>query len=134
METNIVDMPVDDVIVRNRVREDDGDLETLEASIRNIGLICPIIVDSKNVLISGGRRLQACKNIAQESIMACRLGIDASSLKALDIQGDENLCRLPLTNDEIEKHIELKKRTASGKTGSRGDFIAGIKKMIGSSK
>ncbi|MDP6525142.1 MAG: ParB N-terminal domain-containing protein [Kiritimatiellia bacterium] len=133
MQTNIVEMAIDDVIVKDRPRKDDGDLGTLEASIQKLGLLCPIIVDANNVLITGGRRLQACRNIGRKKVSVCRLGIEAGSMKALDIQADENLCRQSLTSEEIEAHIEIKKRAVSGRSVPGAGLVNGIKKVFGTS-
>lgn len=133
MQSNIVDMAIDSITVKERPRKDDGDLSTLEASIRKLGLLCPIIVDANNVLITGGRRLQACRNLGREKVSVCRLEIEAGSMKALDIQGDENLCRQPLTSEEIEAHIEIKKRAVSGRSMPGTGLVNGIKKVFGTS-
>ena len=39
------------------------DVSTLERSIETIGLIAPLIVNEKNVLLAGARRWQALKNL-----------------------------------------------------------------------
>lgn len=113
MEQNFVDIKTDDIIVKYRARKDDGDIAELQDSIERCGLLNPIIIDVDNVLIAGGRRLQACRNIGKETITVCRLGIRANSLKGLDIQSDENFCRLPLSAPELNEHIERKKKFAS---------------------
>lgn len=127
MKRTSIELPIDQIAVRMRVRGDDGDLAPLEASIRKMGLLHPILVDRNGVLISGGRRLQACKNIGHTSIQAIRFDILYSSMEALDIQTDDNLCILPLSQADIEEHIASKKR----KIGEPGSGLASwIKRTI----
>ena len=131
-DQNIVNIAVNDVVVKYRPREDDGDLSALEESIRRLGLIAPIVIDSENVLIAGGRRLQACKNLGMATIAADRIGVKAGSMKALDIQADENLCRLPLSSEEFERHVRKKKKRAEADERSHkmSDLFAGLKKAF----
>lgn len=102
------------VSVKVRLRSHDGDLYPLEESIRKLGLLQPIIVDRNNVLIEGGRRLQACRNVGLETVSALRFDIDYNSMEGLDIQGDAAMCHLALPDEDIEKHIQAKKATMAG--------------------
>ena len=77
-------------------RKDLGDLTELEKSIEEIGQIHPIIKDTKGVLITGRRRLQACKNIGVEPIIKI---IDFTNPEKAEI--DENTCRKDFTPSEI---------------------------------
>ena len=124
MNRAFTEIDIDNVIIKSQLREHNGDLLTLENSIRKLGLLCPVIIDSNNVLISGRRRLAACRNAGIKKIPALKLDIDANSMIALDIQSDENLCRQPLSSRELEKHIQLKKiiMTEKEPTRSRGFF------------
>lgn len=112
MEHTLVTVNVDDIIVKYNPRLDAGELATLQESIERVGLLNPITIDVDNVLIAGSRRLQACRNLGRDTIPALRLGVRANSLKGLDIQSDENLCRLSLTNAELNAHIDRKTRFA----------------------
>ena len=109
MQQEIVELDVKDVIVKHRARKDDGDLSALEESIRRLGLIAPIVVDPNNVLVAGGRRIEACRRIGLTTILARRLSVPACSMRALSIQTDENLCRKALTHDELYAQIKTKK-------------------------
>ena len=51
------------------------------------------------------------------TISAVRFDADAGSMKAAEIQSDENLCRLPLTPGELETTIGLKKSLRRSKEG-----------------
>jgi len=114
MKRELVELNVGDIQTRSRLRNNLGDLATLEGSLRKLGLLVPIIVGRGNVLIAGGRRLQACRNIGMTTVPALRLDIEFNSMEALDIQSDENLCRQPLTAEELERHIRSKQQSMGG--------------------
>jgi ParB family chromosome partitioning protein len=123
----LIEIDIDSIVVKNRIREDLGDLTPLERSIKDLGLIFPILVNESNVLISGERRLAACKNIGETTVRALRVDVDENSMHALDIQSGENLCRKPLSNLELEKEIELKK--SAMKLG-KGGVIGSVKNLF----
>ena len=132
MNTTFVEISIDDVAVKDTSRKDNGDLTTLENSIRKLGLLCPLIVDRENVLISGSRRLQACRNAGLTEIPVLKLDVEFGSMTALDIHGDENLCRLPLSAEELEDLIKRKKSTLASGTAPTGGgtVLGGIKRML----
>ena len=129
MNRELIELDVNTIKVRLRPRDDDGNLSTLEQSIKQLGLLQPIMVDKDNTLITGGRRLQACKNAGLAKIAAFRLDIAFDDIAALAIQSDENLCRQQLSNEELEKHIQLKKSAVNGKLPSNG-LLAPLKKLF----
>jgi ParB family transcriptional regulator, chromosome partitioning protein len=94
-----------------RPRESNGDLTSMVASIRKVGLLHPVIVDRRNRLIAGGRRLEACRIAGLAEVPAFRVDVDADSMAGLSIQADENLCRLGLTQAELDRHIRMKTAT-----------------------
>ena len=102
----------------HHIRTDLGDLSDLETSIARFGLLHPVIVDSKNRLISGARRLQACRNLGFTEIQALRVQTAADSLDALVIYSDENLCRRTLSAAEMDALIQLKKSMMGSRSGS----------------
>ena len=61
-------MLISKIRVGKRFRKDIGELETLKNSIQEIGLLQPIVVDEKNNLIAGQRRLMACKELGWKEI------------------------------------------------------------------
>lgn len=61
-------IPFSSIIVTNRLREDLGDIDELAESILEHGLIQPLVVDSNNNLIAGGRRHAAITLIRQREI------------------------------------------------------------------
>jgi ParB family chromosome partitioning protein len=61
-------MPVSAIIIGERHRKDMGDLASLARSIRDIGLLHPIVVSQDGLLLAGGRRLEACKMLGWQDI------------------------------------------------------------------
>jgi len=109
MDMELLDLEIEQITVQNRVRANLGDLTTLEQSIRRLGLLFPVLVDQNGMLVSGARRLQACRNLGMTTIPVLRAPIDVGALKLLEVQCDENLCRKPFTAQELEDEIERKK-------------------------
>lgn len=56
----VIDVPIAKVHIGDRHRRDMGDMESLAANIREMGLLQPIGVDEFYNLIYGQRRLEAC--------------------------------------------------------------------------
>ena len=54
-------LPISKIKVSSRYRKDLGDLAGLAASVKELGLLHPVVVRSDRRLIAGERRLQACK-------------------------------------------------------------------------
>ena len=50
----------EEIIVGVRIREDMGDIDGLAGSIKERGLLCPILILKDRTLICGSRRLAAC--------------------------------------------------------------------------
>ncbi|MBF0400748.1 MAG: ParB N-terminal domain-containing protein [Magnetococcales bacterium] len=96
----IVLVPIDNIIVGKRHRQDLGDIEALAGSINTLGLLQPIGVDSQMNLVFGQRRLEACRSLEWENISA-RV-IDVPSLLA---ERDEN---------EVRKNFTISERVAIG--------------------
>jgi ParB family chromosome partitioning protein len=129
MNKEFIEIDVDIINIRNTMRSDLGNLTTLEQSIKKIGLLCPVIIDKNNNLIVGARRLQACKNAGITSVSAFKIDIDDKSMQALDIQSDENLCRLELSPEDLENHIKAKVLTVK-QPKPVGKIIGWFKKLF----
>jgi ParB family chromosome partitioning protein len=95
-----VKIPITDIIVNKRIRKDLGDIEVLAESFKCYGQITPIIINKKNVLIAGGRRLEAAKFLGWQTINA--VVIDRSGeLEQLEIELEENKYRKDFNDAEI---------------------------------
>lgn len=93
-------IPIEDVIVKRRVRKDNGDIAALAESLRRFGLINPILVTKKNVLLAGRRRLEAARSLGWRTINA--IVVDArDDITRLELEMEENLQRSDFTQDEL---------------------------------
>lgn len=77
-----------------------GDIETLAESLRNHGQISPIVISRKNVLIAGGRRLEAAKRLGWRTINAVILE-NSNELSRLKLEIEENTQRRDFTMEEL---------------------------------
>lgn len=95
-------LPLERIKIGARRREQLGDIAGLAASIRQYGLLHPIVVDAKNNLVAGGRRLLACEQLSWTEVPVRRLG-DLTPLERREIEVEENLRRKDLTPAERSK-------------------------------
>lgn len=85
-------LPIHEIKVENRQREDLGDIQSLADSIAKYGLIQPIIVDQNKRLIAGGRRLTACVLLGFKQVdVVFRETISEDELYELELE--ENIRR-----------------------------------------
>jgi ParB family chromosome partitioning protein len=61
-------LPITKIRVRNRYRKKLGDIESLATSIKELGLLHPIVVRPDGRLIAGERRLAACKRLGWKTV------------------------------------------------------------------
>jgi len=132
MRREFVEVDIDEVTIRESIREDIGDINMLTASVSKVGLLNPILIDRDNIMITGARRMAACRAAGIRQIPAIRLDTDYNSMAALDIQVDLNLCRQPLTGKEVEKLIGKKRLAASRQdAATAGGMLSRIKQLFG---
>lgn len=62
------EIPISQIHIGKRLREDIGNISSLCSSISSIGLLHPIIVTSDYHLVAGQRRLAAVKQLGWENI------------------------------------------------------------------
>ena len=91
---------VKDIVVRKRIRKNMGDIEILAESLKRHGQISPIVISKKNVLIAGGRRLEAAKSLGWRTINAVILD-NSTELSRLQLEIEENTQRRDFTMDEL---------------------------------
>lgn len=101
--TDVVDsMPVADIIVENRHRRDLGDLDALAASIREVGLLHPVVVAASGQVVAGQRRLEAVKRLGWEHVPVRVVSHLDDASAALVAERDENTCRKDMTPTELQ--------------------------------
>ncbi|MCL6592833.1 MAG: ParB N-terminal domain-containing protein, partial [Alicyclobacillus sp.] len=97
-------LPIEQIVVEERIREDLGNLDDLAESLRQYGLIHPIVVDAQNRLVAGGRRLEAAKRLGWTEIEVRYLG-ELSELERRMIEIEENVRRKDLTEYERSQRL-----------------------------
>jgi ParB family chromosome partitioning protein len=98
---------LDEIKVGNRCRQNLGNIDDLAASIQELGLLQPIVVNGDHQLVAGARRLAAVRELGWETVpVRVAEGLD-DALKLLLAERDENLCRKDFSPFEM---VEMKKR------------------------
>jgi len=77
-----------------------GDIEALAESLKRYGQISPIVISPKNVLIAGGRRLEAAKYLGWRNINAV-ISESSSELARLELEVEENMQRRDFNMEEV---------------------------------
>ncbi len=91
---------ISEIKIGNRIRTNPGDLTGLRDSMRRLGLLQPILIDSKYNLIAGFRRLESAKMLGWESIEA-RLIETRDKKERLLIEAEENTTRRDFSAEEM---------------------------------
>jgi ParB family chromosome partitioning protein len=91
---------IEDIKVKNRIRKDMGDMNALAESMKRFGQISPILISRDNVLIAGGRRLEAAKTLGWHTINAVIAEIP-DNVTLLDFEVEENVQRREFSSEEI---------------------------------
>lgn len=103
---------ISDIKLVNRYRKDYGDIEELAKSIKEIGLIQPIVVDSELRLLAGGRRYTACALLGMKTIPVVDMG-ELTETQRTEIEAEENIRRKNFTWQEevtiIKKLVDIKR-------------------------
>lgn len=113
---------VSEIIVEDRAREDYGDIDELKQSIKENGIIEPVVVENREQnyrLIAGGRRIKAAKAVDIEEVPAIiHDRLTRKDRKTLELS--ENLHRKDLTwQEEVKMKKELNKLQVE-KYGEKG--------------
>jgi ParB family chromosome partitioning protein len=93
-------VPIEDIKVKKRIRKDLGNIEALADSMQRFGLLNPISITRKNVLIAGGRRLEAARKLGWRTINAVVVEIP-SRISRLEFEVEENLQRQDFSPEEL---------------------------------
>jgi ParB family chromosome partitioning protein len=93
-------IPINDIVVKKRIRKELGDIEALAESLKRFGQISPIVISKKNVLIAGGRRLEAAKFLGWRTINAV-ISESSGELAQLEMEVEENIQRRDFNMEEV---------------------------------
>lgn len=102
MSDNTTSVMVDDIVVRDRYREDYGDLEPLIDNIKKYGIISPLaVVDEGGILylLAGERRLKAAKEAGLDTVPV-RIYSNLEPVDKKIIELSENIHRKDMTPHE----------------------------------
>lgn len=86
--------------VANRVRKDLGDIQSLAESIREHGLLNPLVITSSYELVAGHRRLEAARRLGWR-VIQCRIVDTTDPTALLQIEMEENTARKQFSPDEL---------------------------------
>lgn len=95
-------IPINNINVSDRAREDVGDIDSLKESIERDGLIHPIVVQrqgGKYLLLAGARRLEACRQLGW-TVIPAMIHEPTDKLKRKLVELYENLARKSFTWQE----------------------------------
>lgn len=103
-EVMAVDLPIGefmmikiaDIKIGDRFRRDLGDIAGMADSVKEVGLLQPILVNTELQLVSGIRRLEAHRHLGREQILARVLDIEDPVLASIE----EDRSRKPLLATE----------------------------------
>lgn len=124
----MVQMKVDDVRVRRRVRKDMGDLKSLMDSMRKHGLLQPIVVTDSNELIAGHRRLESARRLGWQTITA-RIVDEDDPILLLEMEIEENEARKNFSSDEMADALMRLDRLRRPSLWMR--FLAWLRRLFG---
>ena len=117
-----------DIKVGERSRKDMGDIAQLAASIRENGLVQPVIVTSDMALIAGERRLTAARSLGWSEIEVHVSGGRDDTVSLLRAERAENTCRKEMTPEEMvrsARQIEAAERAAARERQREGQRRGG---------
>lgn len=98
---------IDKVIIRRRVRNNLGDLSSLMESLKRHGLLNPIVITNRNELVAGHRRTEAARRLGWTTIEA-RVVDPEDRAELVEMEIEENTQRKNLTTDELaEAYLKL---------------------------
>jgi ParB family chromosome partitioning protein len=101
-------MKISEIVVNERFRKIDiNKVKELSESINEVGLLCPVLVSKRNVLIAGNHRIEACKLLGMTEIETKT--IDATDLIIELAEIDENLIRNELHYIDRGNHLTRRK-------------------------
>ena len=93
-------IPVEEIVIKRRIRQDLGDISKLMESLKAYALMNPILINSSRELIAGRRRLEAAKRLGWKNIEA-HIVDSGFEMNELEMEIDENLLRRNLSAVEL---------------------------------
>lgn len=116
-------MRIDAIKIEGRHRKDFRDLDSLAASIEELGVLQPVLVTADFRLIAGERRIRAANSLGMETIPARVVSHLSEAADLLKAERDENVCRQEMTVSEkvsLAKQIEELEKPAAAERQAEG--------------
>ena len=102
-------IPIEEIVVKKRIRQDLGDLSKLMESLKAYGLMNPVLINSSRELIAGRRRLEAARRLGWKNIEV-HIVDSSSEVAELEMEIDENLQRRNLSAVELAEGMSRLER------------------------
>ena len=107
-------IPIDSIIIRDRVRKEFGDINSLADSISSVGLLQPIVINENNELIDGQRRIKAYEQLERTEIPFFRVNLEKIILG--EFHANSNRKELTTTervniSNAVEKYLHERSRS-----------------------
>jgi hypothetical protein len=97
-------IPIHQIKIGERRRQDYGNIQELADSISKYGLLHPVVLDTDNNLVAGGRRLEACKSLGWDEIPCTYVeSLPEKELRILELE--EIIRRKDLTEYELSRNM-----------------------------
>ena len=109
---------VNSVVVKDRVRTEMGDLSTLMESMKRFGQLSPIVVTRTNELIAGHRRLLSARRLGWYTMDAVVVDRDEPADK-LEMELAENVNRKDFSPEELLSGYRKLEKLRRPKVGAR---------------
>ena len=100
-----MEVRIDSVVVRQRIRAEVGDLEPMMDSLRRHGQLSPILINRHSELIAGHRRLESARRLGWTSVQAVMVE-QVSDQRMLELEIEENVQRRQLNEDELAAALQ----------------------------
>lgn len=103
-------IPIADIDIGERYREEMGDVAALAKSIDDLGLLHPVVITADRKLVAGARRIAACQQLGFDEIeVRVITGLDELP-DLMQAEMDENKCRKDFTTGEARKLFNARKK------------------------
>ncbi|MBC8453443.1 ParB N-terminal domain-containing protein [PVC group bacterium] len=93
-------VPLDTIIIKERVREEIGNLDSLMKSMQKHGQLNPVTLSRENELIAGHRRLLAAKEMGWQYIDVSIVDY-STDIEKLELELEENIHRKDFLPEEL---------------------------------
>ena len=95
-----MEVKIEDIIIKKRIRKNLGDLQPLMDSMSKFGQLNSIVLNSKMQLIAGQRRYESAKRLGWKYISAVIIEVN-NKADLLEMEIEENIQRKDFNADEI---------------------------------